>query len=519
MHNPWFGAIAPSLGGELMGSLKRLLLASAAGIFAVASAQAADFAVNKARPMPVEYVKVCSIYGAGFWYVPGTDTCIKIGAFTQAQVGWNVGGNGQPLGFGTGSNTPNQSGRETRIDTGNLSFRNRNAISFDMRTQTEYGTLRSYIDVGSDINVSNVTGGSNTGAVGASAIYASRAFIQFAGFTAGRIRSFFDMFNVGNYNYVNGQTTGETSANGIFGLAYTWQFGGGLSATLSVEDGGFATGGRGRTTVNANNIPISFSGDTLTPDVKGQTILDPNLNVRLDQAWGFVGVSAALHDASGGYYAPNLTTSGHPDDKFGWAVGGSFLINNIFGLSGDTIGAMAVFSRGASGYATANGGIKQVFDSGNSVGFGFITEGVFATNGQIQLTDVWSVTGAYEHVWNPMWRTSVYGGFVGVSYNDEAKAALCVNNNAAIGGIIFAHCDPNFSFSMVGTRTQWNPHPDLSVGLDLTWWHLNTGFAGTADVLAAAGARPPCVGAVFCYKVEDQDTFSALFRVQRNFLY
>jgi hypothetical protein len=504
-----------------MGSIKRVLLGSAAGIFAVAGAQAADLPV---KAKPVEYVKVCSIYGAGFWYVPGTDTCIKIGAYTQAQVGWNLNGNGSPLGFGTGSNTGNPSGRETRTDTGNLSFRNRDAISFDMRTQTEYGTLRSYVDVGTDINVSSITGGSNTGAVGAQTIFASRAFIQFAGFTLGRIRSFFDMFNVANYNYIGGQTTGETSANGLFGLAYTWQFGGGLSATLSAEDGGFATGGRGRTTVNANNVPISFTGDTLTPDVKGQTVLDPVLNVRLDQAWGFVGVSGAIHDASAGYYAQggNLTTSGHPDDKFGWAFAGSALFNNPFGLSGDSVGFIAAFSRGAAGYATANGGIKEVFGSGNSVGFGVITDGVYANNGQIQLTDVWSVTGAYEHLWNPMWRTSVYGGIVGVSYNDEAKNTLCASTgpaaalvkNAAIGGIQFDNCSPNFSYSLVGTRTQWNPVQDLSVGLDLTWYHLNTGFAGGANVTAAAGARP-----AGSYTVEDQDTFAAMFRVQRNFLY
>ncbi|MGB7257197.1 MAG: porin, partial [Pseudolabrys sp.] len=26
---------------------------------------------------PVQYVKICSLYGAGFYYIPGTDTCIK----------------------------------------------------------------------------------------------------------------------------------------------------------------------------------------------------------------------------------------------------------------------------------------------------------------------------------------------------------------------------------------------------------------------------------------------------------
>jgi hypothetical protein len=244
-------------------------------------------------------------------------------------------------------------------------------------------------------------------------------------------------------------------------------------------------------------------------DVKGQTVLDPVLNVRLDQAWGFAGVSAALHDSSGGYYG-TTTVTGHPDDKFGWAVAGSFLLNNVFGLGGDTIGAMAVFSRGASGYATSNAGTKEVFGSGNSIGFGFVADGVYAApNGQIQLTDVWSVTGAYEHVWNPMWRTSVYGGFVGVHYNDQATTLICNGGLVGSGN----NCHPDFSWSVVGTRTQWNPVPDLFVGVDLTWWHLNTAMEGLAN-LPASGARPAGL-----YKVEDQDTLSALFRVQRNFLY
>ncbi|MCZ7642006.1 MAG: porin [Pseudorhodoplanes sp.] len=35
------------------------------------------------RAKPEEYVKVCSLYGAGFYYIPGTDTCIKIGGFVR----------------------------------------------------------------------------------------------------------------------------------------------------------------------------------------------------------------------------------------------------------------------------------------------------------------------------------------------------------------------------------------------------------------------------------------------------
>jgi hypothetical protein len=61
-----------------MKTLKRGLLLSAAGLAIVANAKAADLPVKAA---PVEYVKVCSLYGAGFFYIPGTDTCLKIGGF------------------------------------------------------------------------------------------------------------------------------------------------------------------------------------------------------------------------------------------------------------------------------------------------------------------------------------------------------------------------------------------------------------------------------------------------------
>src|SRR4051794_2988602 len=64
-----------------MRAMKGLLLGSAAGLFAVASAQAADLPV---KAKPVEYVKVCSLYGAGFFYVPGTDTCLKIGMYLRS---------------------------------------------------------------------------------------------------------------------------------------------------------------------------------------------------------------------------------------------------------------------------------------------------------------------------------------------------------------------------------------------------------------------------------------------------
>jgi len=299
-----------------MRPVKRVLLGSAAGVFAVAGAQAADLPV---KAKPVEYVRVCSLYGAGFWYVPGTDTCIKIGAFVRLQTAYGAGGGGNPA--GVSSNQPGESdfsGAFSR-STSMFNFQTRGAVSFDMRTQTEYGTLRSYLDIGASVqsNAGGFAGGATTQPLGTSAqyggttIYMDRAFLQFAGFTAGRIRSFFDMVNPGAYSLASQRFSGDTSAVGITGIAYTWQFGGGLSASISLEDGGWGTGGRGRSTMNlaGGSAPIgpsdvtdTFGLGTMWPDNKGQQFFDPVFNIRLDQSWGFVGASFALHDASGGYY-------------------------------------------------------------------------------------------------------------------------------------------------------------------------------------------------------------------------
>ena len=31
----------------------------------------------------VQYVKICSLHGDGFYYIPGTDTCVKLGGYLR----------------------------------------------------------------------------------------------------------------------------------------------------------------------------------------------------------------------------------------------------------------------------------------------------------------------------------------------------------------------------------------------------------------------------------------------------
>ena len=78
-----------------MKMVKSLILGSAAGLIAVSGAQAADLPV---KAKAVEYVRICSLYGAGFFYIPGTDTCIKLGGYVRIDTTFNSGAGayGQP---------------------------------------------------------------------------------------------------------------------------------------------------------------------------------------------------------------------------------------------------------------------------------------------------------------------------------------------------------------------------------------------------------------------------------------
>src|ERR1700739_3266005 len=83
-----------------MKMVKSLVLGSAAALLAMGGAQAADLPV---KAKAVEYVRVCSLYGAGFFYIPGTDTCIKLGGYLRLDLTYNGAISGGPFGNGEGA--------------------------------------------------------------------------------------------------------------------------------------------------------------------------------------------------------------------------------------------------------------------------------------------------------------------------------------------------------------------------------------------------------------------------------
>ena len=528
---------------------KSLLLGTAAGFLAVAGAQAADMPV---KAKAVEYVKVCSIYGAGFYYIPGTDTCLKIGGYVRVQSEYNVGGSG--IAIGTGGTEINQ-GLFTRQNTNDVNYTVRGVVTFDARTQTEYGTLRSYIRAGWENRTPQVSGGGtnpcNNGAANSCGNYWDRAFIQFAGFTVGRAQSFFDMYTFGGaYTYLNTRTSGDTGAGGENLWAYTVQFGNGVSYTLSLEDpnghnkagtcDGSATCSGDQRRLTADNGLATQSGNN-----NGFRVPDVVTNLRVDQAWGYLGVSTAIHDASGGYYTtPGSVNNGHPPDTYGWAASISGQLNLP---GGDVAGINFVWTKGASGYAVSAGAnAMQLYNNSQSVGVGWLQDGIF-DSGRVD----GQVDQGSPGYWSHQRRLPAHlgpGGDLGrqvaehavrrlcqvLSYNDTAKQIInshlparpvtAPSRRCACGerGVAAAQhrgrqrqqLQPGLELLPGGyARTQFNPHPLMDIGLDVFYTRLNTAYKGSSvGIFPANGARP----AVSTLE-DDQGVLSAIVRWQRNF--
>ncbi|MGH6789503.1 MAG: porin [Pseudolabrys sp.] len=473
---------------------------------------------------PVQYVKICSLYGAGFYYIPGTDTCIKIGGFVRTE--WLYNSNGS---FG-----PYTSDQYTRA-TNYIRNRSRFVLSMDTRSQTEYGTLRSYgrggwqwtsgdYQVGGSQGASNVTGaGSQTGAPinSSSTTYFDRAFIQLAGFTFGKTQSYFDFFNAGYFSNQTPWMWMDTGGSGTPVFAYTAQFGNGMSATLSVED--YTEQSLPVVGVLAGGGNVSTTGSSSVGNNRGYWVPDFVANLRVDQGWGSAQIQGALHQDAAQYYAgaTNLVFS-HPADAWGWAVGGGVTINLPMLGKGDLFSVGTNYCEGASRYCSnpAGGvlgsGALYGERSGGTFGQGTLVDAyynnVLGTRSGLQLPKVWNVEAGIAHHWNAQWQTSLYGGYINYKANSNAVNTLgCAGNfGGSLGGTAQTSGCLDWSAWQVGSRTLWNPVANLDVSLDVLYHKVNGALNG------ATRAAPTGSGQAFL-TYGDVGEFTGMFRVQRNF--
>ncbi|QEN88007.1 porin [Labrys sp. KNU-23] len=333
-------------------SLKPLLLGAAAAIAAVGAAEAADLPMTKGEA--VEYVKVCSAFGEGFFYIPGTDTCLKIGGEIRADYRVFGGDSGYRL-VNINNVLQLRSAKFSRNDD-RSAFNTQGRIWFDARTETDWGLLRSYFQINADSHPISSQG--RGGVYNGNRFSVDKAFIQLGGLTAGYAHSFFGFYDNDFGNTIWAPYYAESNTVNL--LAYTAEFGGGFKATLSIEDGRdhrvdnwIGTALLQAVASQPGAAPVSigrYQGGQQIPDVVAQ--------LRFDQDWGSLAVQGALHQLRTATET-TLTAGGTTqtlaiahDDKWGYAVGGSALIKLPF-IDGGHFVVEGQYAKGALDYLGA----------------------------------------------------------------------------------------------------------------------------------------------------------------------
>ncbi|MCV0424633.1 MAG: porin [Roseibium sp.] len=327
-------------------------------IAAINPAQAADLPV---APEPIDYVRVCDAYGARFYYIPGTETCLRVGGRVRTEF--------RVRNFG---DSPNSWGDR---DTDGYQWRARGYLYLDARTATEFGTLRSFIEM-----YGTATNDDNT------SFTMDKTYIQWGGLLAGRNSSNFDFFT--GYSY-NAQIESYSDAT-LNQAAYTFAFGNGFNATLAVED----RSGR-ETSFGLNNGTQAYGG-TRIPDFVAA--------LGVNQGWGEAQVMGALHQAY-----PNATyngVTGSSEDELGWAVGAGVEIDFGGLANGGSVALQAVYTDGASAYGSTG------WDSR-------ITDGVF-TGTDTDTTKTWNIFGGLSLGLTNTIEANIEGGYHNVDGGTSA---------------------------------------------------------------------------------------------------
>ncbi|PBC01216.1 porin [Mesorhizobium sp. WSM3860] len=216
-------------------NIKSLLLGSAAALIAVSGVRAAD-AVTVAEPEPAEYVKICDVYGAGYFYIPGTETCLRIGGYIRYDAG--IGD------IGTFDGAKSIDVRDG--DVQNTFYKN---LRFTLKTwtgqETELGTLKTYTETrfnfGDRNLVTDAAGDVDSNPAANKATDLHFAWIQLGGLRVGKDETPYDQF-IGYAGNVIQDTIIPYGVKDTNVVSYYFDVDGGFSGVISLEEGSGVTG-------------------------------------------------------------------------------------------------------------------------------------------------------------------------------------------------------------------------------------------------------------------------------------
>jgi hypothetical protein len=429
-----------------MGLVKTILLGSAAGLAGVAAAEAADLPTRKAAP--AEYVKICNVGGMAGFVLPGSDTCFKISGYVTGQLeagnlrqayAWAFAPGAAAVGPGPSTFSRHSFGWTTRAN-----------IDFDARQDTAYGVLRGYAEIQFEDG-----SGFDTDGVGA---YINRAYVQWAGITAGKANSFFSFFG-GGEGWANIFSPDQQGFNQPDLLAYTATFGGGFSLTIAAQSSGannFSVPGGSNIAGSGGGTQIIAAGNAT---YGGQRWPDFVAALRVDQAWGAAQLSGVAHNVRAYDGLAGTGLNGDTIDTWGWGVLGGVKVNLPSFGPGDNIQVQAVYTQNAFWYSGIPDGMWGENGAVNGNGLSMVAADAWSNgDGTWATPDAWSVAVTMEHHFSPVFSLDPEFSYAHLHWSGLTPGLSVIPTNAyswIVGGV--AHWDPvphlDFAFELLYENT------------------------------------------------------------------
>lgn len=260
----------------------------AAGTLVAGPTLAADL---PPAPEPVDYVRVCDSFGSGFFYIPGTESCLRLRGRMRTEIRYRHQAEGEPIALtargGVRGDSP-------------LFMRARGYWGWDHRTATDIGIVRAFFRGFMDFDTGD--------ADGTPSLQLDYAFIQIGGVTVGFSDLVIEPVFDGYVAEVDFTTGGFENEHLI--LQYEYAFGNGLSLGLVLFDatnGSFGTPFQvtGTAFPGVPFVPVAFGGQRLPAGGAALTY---------DGSFGSVRLAGVVQDIG-----PAAATA--PDHGFGWGIG------------------------------------------------------------------------------------------------------------------------------------------------------------------------------------------------------
>ncbi len=432
-------------------------------------------------------ITICDVYGRGFYALPGSNTCLRIGgrigfdlSFANTRHAW------APAAGGGGAFSA--AGQQDMVG-----WRARAYLTMNARTQSAWATLHTYLAIAlqSRSGIFNADIPGQPGGQSTASPEVQAAYIRFAGLTFGRAPWNF-VHGPGHLFYGSGHS--ERSQTGVLQMAYTAVLGDGFLASIALEDQSGFAGQRSAPWTFTNSLLNATGIQAFAP--LPWTSTQPNrlpnivLTLGLERDWGYFRVSGAAGNNRTVFATGSLVTPLHVLRRSGWAIGASAKIRLPYIAHGDALHLFAAYSNGLNDYAKSGAAMHAPTDQFERPPGGYFPAqtnlgtyvcGLSAANAItrlcVQNTRTFAAMIAFTHHWTSNLRSSM-----ALSYIATIPGNVSRNSDWFTQG-----GQPKSQAWKGAINLIWSPVKDFDIGMQISYTRIR-------NKLACGNGQQPVAG-------------------------